>query len=68
MPLIILSFWYLIGVYAKNCRYVLAVAVIAAAYCIVQLPFAIHYATKQKRMIGNGFLREFDFYGDKVTI
>ncbi|KAJ1438628.1 Casparian strip membrane protein domain [Sesbania bispinosa] len=47
-------------------RYVLAVAAIAGAYCILQLPFAIYYAVKQKRLIKNGILPEFDFYGDKV--
>ncbi|KAL1356975.1 hypothetical protein HN51_008979 [Arachis hypogaea] len=47
-------------------RYVLAVAVIAAVYCIVQLPFAIHYAVKQKRAISGELLKEFDFFADKV--
>ncbi|PNX94776.1 hypothetical protein L195_g017956 [Trifolium pratense] len=47
-------------------RYVVAVASIAGAYCIVQLPFSIYYAAQQKRLIRNGFLPEFDFYGDKV--
>ncbi|KAK7314704.1 hypothetical protein VNO77_33231 [Canavalia gladiata] len=46
--------------------YVVVAAAVAAAYCIVQLPFAIYYAVKQKRFISNGFLPEFDFYGDKV--
>jgi len=50
----------------QNCRYVVAVAAIAGAYCIVQLPFSIYYAVQQKRLIRNGFLPEFDFYGDKV--
>jgi len=45
---------------------VVAVAAIAGAYCIVQLPFSIYYAVQQKRLIRNGFLPEFDFYGDKV--
>jgi len=42
------------------------VGIIGGAYCILQLPFAIYYAVKQKRLIRNGFLPEFDFYGDKV--
>ncbi|RDY13442.1 CASP-like protein 4D1, partial [Mucuna pruriens] len=46
---------------------VVAIAAIACAYCIVQLPFAIYYAIRQKRLISNGLLPEFDFYGDKVT-
>lgn len=49
-----------------NCRYVVAVAAIAGAYCIVQLPFAIYHAIQQKRLIRNGFLPQFDFFGDKV--
>ncbi|XP_010025962.2 CASP-like protein 4D1 [Eucalyptus grandis] len=47
-------------------RYVLATAVIGAAYILVQLPFAIYYACTKKRMIRNGCLPEFDFYGDKL--
>ncbi|XP_057443459.1 CASP-like protein 4D1 [Lotus japonicus] len=47
-------------------RYVVAVAAIAGLYCIVQLPFSLYYVVKQKRLIKNGFLPEFDFYGDKV--
>ncbi|KAI4352060.1 hypothetical protein L6164_006346 [Bauhinia variegata] len=47
-------------------RYVLAVAVISAAYIIVQLPFAVYYAVQQKRLIPHGSLPDFDFYGDKV--
>ncbi|XP_061358151.1 CASP-like protein 4D1 [Gastrolobium bilobum] len=46
--------------------YVLVVAAIAGAYCLVQLPFAIYYAVQQKRLIRNEFLPELDFYGDKV--
>ncbi|TKY45281.1 CASP protein 4D1 [Spatholobus suberectus] len=46
---------------------VVAIAAIACAYCIVQLPFAIYYAIRQKRLISNRFMPEFDFYGDKVT-
>lgn len=44
----------------------MAVAAIAGLYCIVQLPFSLYYVVKQKRLIKNGFLPEFDFYGDKV--
>ncbi|KAI4352074.1 hypothetical protein L6164_006360 [Bauhinia variegata] len=47
-------------------RFVLSVAVIAAAYTLVQLPLASFYALKQKRLIRNAHLSEFDFYGDKV--
>lgn len=48
------------------CRYVVAVAAISAAYGIIQLPFAVYYAMKQKKLIRNGFFADFDFYGDKV--
>ncbi|KAK7364155.1 hypothetical protein VNO80_12593 [Phaseolus coccineus] len=47
-------------------RYEAVVAIIGGAYCILQLPFAIYYAVKQKRLIRDGFLPEFDFFGDKV--
>ncbi|KAK7380113.1 hypothetical protein VNO78_32529 [Psophocarpus tetragonolobus] len=47
-------------------RYEAIIAIIGGAYCILQLPFAIYYAVQQKRMIRNGCLPEFDFYGDKV--
>ncbi|XP_020209376.2 CASP-like protein 4D1 [Cajanus cajan] len=46
--------------------YELVVAAIGGAYCIVQLPFAIYYAVHQKRLIRNGSLPDFDFFGDKV--
>jgi len=42
------------------------VAIIGGTYCILQLPFAIYYAVHQKRLIRDGFLPEFDFFGDKV--
>ncbi|XP_029129970.1 CASP-like protein 4D1 [Cajanus cajan] len=44
-----------------------AIAAITCLYCIVQLPFAIYYAIRERRLIDNEFLPEFDFYGDKVT-
>ncbi|XP_054789754.1 CASP-like protein 4D1 [Prosopis cineraria] len=47
-------------------RYVLAAAAISAAYGLIQLPFAVYYAVKQKRLIRNGCLSDFDFIGDKV--
>ncbi|KAG4991883.1 hypothetical protein AAZX31_09G153700 [Glycine max] len=47
-------------------RYEAVIAIIGGTYCILQLPFAIYYAVKQKRLIRNGFLPEFDFFGDKV--
>ncbi|XVF09375.1 hypothetical protein REPUB_Repub07fG0087300 [Reevesia pubescens] len=48
-------------------RYVLATAVVAAAYCLLQLPFAIYYAWTEKRLIRGDFLPSFDFYGDKAV-
>ncbi|XVE63966.1 hypothetical protein DITRI_Ditri07aG0063000 [Diplodiscus trichospermus] len=47
-------------------RYVLATAVVAAAYCLLQLPFALYYACTEKRLIRGDFLPSLDFYGDKV--
>ncbi|XP_059455179.1 CASP-like protein 4D1 [Corylus avellana] len=45
-------------------RYVVAIAATGAVYTLFQLPFAIYYATKGKRL--NGCFPEFDFYGDKL--
>ncbi|XP_051115784.1 CASP-like protein 4D1 [Andrographis paniculata] len=47
-------------------RYVFACGLAGAAYNLIQLPFALYNAAKDKRMIRNGCLQEFDFYGDKV--
>lgn len=47
-------------------RYVVAVAAISTAYGIIQLPFAVYYAVKHKRLIPNAFFTDFDFVGDKV--
>ncbi|XVF70363.1 hypothetical protein PTKIN_Ptkin11bG0156000 [Pterospermum kingtungense] len=47
-------------------RYVLATAAIAAAYNLLQLPFAIYYACTEKRLIRGDFLPAVDFYADKV--
>ncbi|KAK3224642.1 hypothetical protein Dsin_004504 [Dipteronia sinensis] len=48
-------------------RYVLSTAVVGVTYSLVQLPFALYYAFKQKRLIRGELLPEFDFYGDKVV-
>lgn len=48
-------------------RYIVAVGSIGVIYTLVQIPFAIHNVAKEKRLIRNGFLQEFDFYGDKVN-
>ncbi|WVZ15036.1 hypothetical protein V8G54_012602 [Vigna mungo] len=45
---------------------VVAMAVVACAYSILQLPFAIYYAVRLERLINNGFLPKFDFYADQV--
>ncbi|XP_059455180.1 CASP-like protein 4D1 [Corylus avellana] len=45
-------------------RYAVAIAAIGAVYTLLQLPFAIYYAIKGKRL--NGCFPEFDFYGDKL--
>nr|XP_009759519.1 PREDICTED: CASP-like protein 4D1 [Nicotiana sylvestris]XP_016443168.1 PREDICTED: CASP-like protein 4D1 [Nicotiana tabacum] len=36
-------------------------------YSLIQLPFAMYYAAKEKRLIRGQFLLVFDFYGDKVV-
>ncbi|KAJ4826051.1 hypothetical protein Tsubulata_039488 [Turnera subulata] len=46
--------------------YVLSVAVVGAGYTLIQIPFAMYLASTGKRMISNGCLPAFDFYGDKV--
>lgn len=46
----------------KFYRYVLSVAVIAAAYSLLGLPLVFYSIYKGKR-----FLPELDFYGDKVV-
>ncbi|KAL2344186.1 hypothetical protein Fmac_005471 [Flemingia macrophylla] len=53
--------------YFNTYRVEVAIAAIICVYCTVQLPFAIYYAIRQKRLIDNEFLPEFDFYGDKVA-
>lgn len=46
--------------------YVLAAAAGGILYSLIQLPFAMYYAAKEKRLIRGQFLLVFDFYGDKV--
>ncbi|XP_035541713.1 CASP-like protein 4D1 [Juglans regia] len=38
----------------------------SGAYTVLQLPFAVYYASTGKRLIRNGYLPEFDFFGDKM--
>ncbi|GMY24061.1 CASP-like protein [Fagus crenata] len=47
-------------------RYVVSVASIGGAYTLLELLFAMHYACTEKRLIRDGCLPEFDFYGDKI--
>uniref|UniRef100_A0A7N0U4X2 CASP-like protein n=1 Tax=Kalanchoe fedtschenkoi TaxID=63787 RepID=A0A7N0U4X2_KALFE len=47
-------------------RYVVASGVVGFTYTLLQLPFAVFYVATGNRMIQNGLLPEFDFYGDKV--
>ncbi|XP_040998226.1 CASP-like protein 4D1 [Juglans microcarpa x Juglans regia] len=47
-------------------RYVLSIASISGAYTVLQLPFAVYYTSTGKRLIHNGYLPEFDFFGDKM--
>ncbi|KAK2635618.1 hypothetical protein Ddye_030410 [Dipteronia dyeriana] len=48
-------------------RYVLATAAVGFVYTIIQIPFAIYHAIKEKRVSKNQFLPEFDFYADKMV-
>ncbi|KAM3319474.1 CASP-like protein 4D1 [Capsicum chacoense] len=50
----------------KGFRYVLAAAAGGVLYSLIQLPFAVYQAVKEKRLINGQFLPMFDFYGDKV--
>ncbi|XP_015068938.1 CASP-like protein 4D1 [Solanum pennellii] len=50
----------------KGYRYVLAAAAGGVLYSLIQLPFALYQAVKEKRLINGQFLPMFDFYGDKV--
>ncbi|KAJ8554101.1 hypothetical protein K7X08_024779 [Anisodus acutangulus] len=50
----------------KGFRYVLAAAAGGVLYSLIQLPFAVYQAVKEKRLIKGQFLPTFDFYGDKV--
>ncbi|KAG6385999.1 hypothetical protein SASPL_154883 [Salvia splendens] len=47
-------------------RYVFAVGAIGFLYNLIQLPFAMYNVVQKKRMIRNGCLPEFDYFGDKV--
>ncbi|GKV05278.1 hypothetical protein SLEP1_g17308 [Rubroshorea leprosula] len=45
--------------------YVFSTAVIAAAYALLQISFAIYNVNNEKRMISSDFSPEFDIYADK---
>ncbi|XP_022867537.1 CASP-like protein 4D1 [Olea europaea var. sylvestris] len=47
--------------------YVVTTAGIGFVYTLIQIPFAIYNVIKEKRLIPNGWLKVFDFYGDKVV-
>ncbi|XP_057804900.1 CASP-like protein 4D1 [Salvia miltiorrhiza] len=47
-------------------RYVFAVGAVGFLYTLIQLPFAIYNVVHNKRLIRNGCLPEFDYFGDKV--
>nr|XP_033508259.1 CASP-like protein 4D1 [Nicotiana tomentosiformis] len=51
----------------KGFRYVLAAAAGGVLYSLIQLPFALYHAVKEKRLIKGDFLPMFEFYGDKYT-
>ncbi|KAJ8536471.1 hypothetical protein K7X08_034872 [Anisodus acutangulus] len=52
----------------KSYRYVLAAAAGGILYSLIQLPFAMYHAIKEKRLIRGKFLPMFDFYGDKPKL
>lgn len=52
----------------KSYRYVFATAVIGVFYTLIQIPFAVFYACKEKRLIRHSCLPEFDFYADRVRL
>ncbi|KAI4329962.1 hypothetical protein MLD38_028283 [Melastoma candidum] len=47
-------------------RFVLATAVVGAAYALIQMPLAVYFSCTEKRIIRHSFFQEFDFYGDKI--
>ncbi|KAK4436789.1 CASP-like protein 4D1 [Sesamum alatum] len=47
-------------------RYVFAAGAIGFLYTLIQIPFALYNVVTEKRWIRNGFLQQFDFYGDKT--
>ncbi|KAK4395530.1 CASP-like protein 4D1 [Sesamum angolense] len=47
-------------------RYVFGTGAIGFLYTLIQIPFTVYNVVKEKRLIRNGFLQEFDFYADKV--
>ncbi|GAA0164040.1 hypothetical protein LIER_39708 [Lithospermum erythrorhizon] len=48
-------------------RYILASGAVGLLYALIQIPFAFYHAYTQKRWIRDGYLHEFDFYGDKIV-
>lgn len=44
----------------------LAIGAVGFLYTLVQIPFAVYYVCTEKRLIRNGCLPIFDFYGDIV--
>ncbi|XP_048230813.1 CASP-like protein 4D1 isoform X1 [Ricinus communis] len=48
-------------------RFVFAASALGCLYTLIQLPFALYYAYKEKRLIQNDFLPNLDFYGDKMV-
>ncbi|KDP38185.1 hypothetical protein JCGZ_04828 [Jatropha curcas] len=48
-------------------RFVLATTCGGCLYAVIQIPFAVYYAYKGKRLFKSDFLPNFDFYGDKIV-
>ncbi|OVA08647.1 Uncharacterized protein family UPF0497 [Macleaya cordata] len=47
-------------------RYVIATGLLGFLYILLQIPFALYHVCAEKRLIRNGCLPQFDFYGDKI--
>lgn len=48
-------------------KYVFATAAVAAAYCLLLLPFTMYRACTGKKLVRGPFLPALYFYGDKVS-
>ncbi|XP_052205609.1 CASP-like protein 4D1 [Diospyros lotus] len=52
--------------YVISYRYALAVILLAAVHNALQMPFAVYYAIRRKRLLNHSVFLKFEFYGDKI--